>query len=155
MPKPIPPFSSATATPHSLPPHWNNKIKPTLLPPPSPFHLIPNPCSAQAQTIVSRLHQETSSFQHRTSLARKSRCTLYSSTTVIPLTLRWAPITVVVSFLVRSHLKMISVICGFDALSSPIWRREMAEVIWRRSSKRNKRRRKRRRKRKERWQSKD
>ena len=37
MSEPIPPFSSATATPHSLPPHWNNKIKPTLLPLPPPF----------------------------------------------------------------------------------------------------------------------
>ena len=43
MPEPIPPFSSATATPHSLPPHWNNKIKPTLLPPPPPFSSNPKP----------------------------------------------------------------------------------------------------------------
>ena len=53
-----------------------------------PFHLIPNPCSAQAQTTASCLCPETSSFQHRTSLTGRSRSTLCSSTTTTPLTLR-------------------------------------------------------------------
>jgi hypothetical protein len=52
-----------------------------------PFHLIPNPCSAQAQTTATCLCLETSSFRHRTSLAGRSRSTL-CSTTATPLTLR-------------------------------------------------------------------
>ena len=88
MPEPIPPFSSATATPTLFHHTKTTKSNPLSFHRHPPFHLIPNPCSAQAQTTASCLCPETSSFRHRTSLAGRSRSTLCSSTTATPLTLR-------------------------------------------------------------------
>ena len=65
MPEPIQPFSFATAPPTLFPPHWNNKIKPILLPPPPLFSFDPKTHVPAPNELGKKMEMYSLLLHHR------------------------------------------------------------------------------------------